>query len=190
MFVDSARIKFPPLWHITWLKSSKLLNGLFFGTRNWEQMSTLSKIFKEVSLQQTGISKYLFSFHEESIPLISVVSLILQLKILRQLVDLQLAYSPEIKAFIDRAWGVQHNKHKKNQVALPPLDPEDPKSREKLVLLPIGQDSQRKRYWVADGPCTFTILLSFLHTSLFIHICTWNRLKFFFSKVLDTALHP
>jgi hypothetical protein len=107
---------------------------------------------------------------------------------LRQLVDLQLAYSPEIKAAIDRAWGVQHNKHKKSQPPLPPLDPEDPMSREKLVLLPLGQDSQRKRYWVADGPCTTVLLLCLLHTSLFICICTWKRLRFFgfqFFKVLD-----
>jgi hypothetical protein len=90
--------------------------------------------------------------------------LVLQLKILRQLVELQLAYSPEIKAAIDRAWGVQHNKHKKNQVPLPPLDPEDPMSRERLALLPIGQDSQRKRYWVADGPCTVVLLLSLSFT--------------------------
>lgn len=111
----------------------------------------------------------------------------MQLRILRQLVDLQLVYSPETKAAIDRAWGVQHNKHKKSHVPLPPLDPDDPMSREKLVLLPIGQDSQRKRYWMADGPCTI-VLHSVLHISLFICIYTLNRFGFFFQlffKVLS-----
>ncbi|KIM47759.1 hypothetical protein M413DRAFT_439429 [Hebeloma cylindrosporum] len=73
-----------------------------------------------------------------------------KLKILRQLVELQLCHSPEIKASIDNAWGVVHNKHKKNQPPTVPLDPSDPKSQERLQLIPIGQDSQRKRFWVAD----------------------------------------
>ncbi|PPQ99551.1 hypothetical protein CVT24_005339 [Panaeolus cyanescens] len=73
-----------------------------------------------------------------------------KLKILRQLVELQLSHSPEIKATIDRAWGVVHNKHKKNQQPAPPPEPSDPKSRQNLVLHPIGQDSQRKRFWIAD----------------------------------------
>ncbi|KAF8973533.1 hypothetical protein BDZ97DRAFT_1775592 [Flammula alnicola] len=72
-----------------------------------------------------------------------------KLKILRQLVELQLCHAPDIKATIDNAWGVVHNKHKKNQ-APAPLDPSDPKSQEHLQLLPIGQDCQRKRYWIAD----------------------------------------
>ncbi|PPQ71464.1 hypothetical protein CVT26_011243 [Gymnopilus dilepis] len=73
-----------------------------------------------------------------------------KLKILRQLVELQLCHAPDIKATIDNAWGVVHNKHKKNQAPFVPLDPSDPKSREKLQLTPIGQDCQRKRYWIAD----------------------------------------
>ncbi|KAF8807826.1 hypothetical protein BYT27DRAFT_7189920 [Phlegmacium glaucopus] len=73
-----------------------------------------------------------------------------KLKILRQLVELQLCHAPEIKGNIDRAWGVVHNKHKKNQTSLPPLDPADPKSQENLQLLPIGQDAQRIRYWITD----------------------------------------
>ncbi|PPQ67172.1 hypothetical protein CVT25_005773 [Psilocybe cyanescens] len=73
-----------------------------------------------------------------------------KLKILRQLVELQLCHSPEIKAAIDNAWGVVHNKHKKNQAPVAPLDPNDPKSQERLQLQPIGQDYQRKRYWIAD----------------------------------------
>ncbi|CAA7265919.1 unnamed protein product [Cyclocybe aegerita] len=72
-----------------------------------------------------------------------------KLKILRQLVELQLCHAPEIKATIDRAWGVQHNKHKK-PAPLAPLDPSDPKSQESLQLQPIGQDCSRKRFWVAD----------------------------------------
>ncbi|KAF9535654.1 hypothetical protein CPB83DRAFT_802160 [Crepidotus variabilis] len=73
-----------------------------------------------------------------------------KLKILRQLVELQLTHGPDIKATIDRAWGIQHNKHKKNQAPLPPLDPDDPKSRESLAFIPLGQDSSRKRFWAAD----------------------------------------
>lgn len=73
-----------------------------------------------------------------------------KLKILRQLVELQLCHAPEIKSNIDHAWGVVHNKHKKNQTPLPPLNPTDPKSQESLQLLPIGQDAQRIRYWIAD----------------------------------------
>ena len=93
-----------------------------------------------------------------------------QLKILRQLVELQLCHAPDIKATIDNAWGVVHNKHKKNQAPFVPLDPSDPKSREKLQLTPIGQDCQRKRYWIADGPCTSilqTVLLPFPYLRIF-----------------------
>ena len=71
--------------------------------------------------------------------------------------ELQLCHAPEIKGSIDHAWGVVHNKHKKNQTPLPPLDPADPKSQENLQLLPIGQDVQRIRYWITDGPCTFIV---------------------------------
>jgi hypothetical protein len=118
------------------------------------------------------------------------MSLVLQLKILRQLVELQLAYCPEIKAAIDRAWGVQHNKHKKNQVPLPPLDPEDPMSRERLALLPIGQDSQRKRYWVADGPCTVVLLLSPSHfpVYLYLHLESLQCLCFLVFSALENLL--
>ena len=77
-----------------------------------------------------------------------------QLKILRQLVELQLCHNAEIKAIIDRAWGVSQNKHKKKDASTAPPDPSDPKSQERLQLVPIGQDLRRTRYWVADGPCT------------------------------------
>ncbi|KAI6047940.1 hypothetical protein EDC04DRAFT_2555996 [Pisolithus marmoratus] len=74
----------------------------------------------------------------------------LKLKILRQLVELQLQHSHEIKGIIDRAWGVTQNKYKKKDVTNAPPDPADAKSRENLQLVPIGQDCARKRYWVVD----------------------------------------
>ncbi|KAI0756829.1 hypothetical protein C8Q80DRAFT_1130715 [Daedaleopsis nitida] len=74
----------------------------------------------------------------------------LKLKILRQLVELQLCHSQEIKAIIDRAWGVVHNKHKKAESSTQPPPPGDPNSQERLQLVPLGQDRERKRYWVVD----------------------------------------
>ncbi|KAF9270597.1 hypothetical protein L218DRAFT_914742 [Marasmius fiardii PR-910] len=74
----------------------------------------------------------------------------LKLKILRQLVELQLCHSTEIKGKIDRAWGVHHNKNKKKDSPTVPPSPEDPESQANLQLLPLGQDITRKRYWVAD----------------------------------------
>ncbi|EAU92791.1 hypothetical protein CC1G_01836 [Coprinopsis cinerea okayama7 len=73
-----------------------------------------------------------------------------KLKVLRVLVELQLTHAPSIKATIDRAWGIVHNKHKKGQATEPKPEPSDPKSQENLQLLPVGQDSSRKRYWIAD----------------------------------------
>lgn len=80
---------------------------------------------------------------------------IIQLKVLRQLVELQLCHSAEIKSLIDRAWGVVHNKHKKAEMTPDKPPPEDPHSQENLQMIPVGQDKDRKRYWVVDGPCTF-----------------------------------
>ena len=74
-----------------------------------------------------------------------------QLTILRQLVELQLCHSQEIKAIIDRAWGVVHNKHKKTETPSLPPPPGDPNSQERLQLIPLGQDKERKRYWIVDG---------------------------------------
>ncbi|KZV74826.1 hypothetical protein PENSPDRAFT_152821 [Peniophora sp. CONT] len=75
----------------------------------------------------------------------------IKLKILRTLVELQLTHSPIIKASIDTAWGVVHNKHKKKDVPDPPRpDPSDPFSQESLNFSPLGQDAERKRYWVVD----------------------------------------
>ncbi|RDB29070.1 hypothetical protein Hypma_015794 [Hypsizygus marmoreus] len=80
-----------------------------------------------------------------------------KLKILRQLVELQLCHNADIKATIDRAWGVSQHKHKKKDVATAPPEASDPKSQESLQLLPIGQDSHRKRFWIADdSPRVFT----------------------------------
>ncbi|KAJ3567991.1 hypothetical protein NP233_g6002 [Leucocoprinus birnbaumii] len=71
-----------------------------------------------------------------------------KLKILRQLVELQLVHSQEIKAAIDRAWGVVHNKHKKEKGAPTPLSPD--MQRKALDFLPFGMDHKRERYWIAD----------------------------------------
>ncbi|KAI0639587.1 hypothetical protein C8Q77DRAFT_1081943 [Trametes polyzona] len=74
----------------------------------------------------------------------------MKLKILRQLVESQLCHSQEIKATIDRAWGIIHNKHKKIPASALPPPPGDPQSQERLQLVPLGQDKDRKRYWVVD----------------------------------------
>lgn len=74
---------------------------------------------------------------------------------MRLLVDVQLAHSTEIKNIIDRAWGVTQHKHKKKDPESAPPDASDSKSQERLRLVPLGQDSSRKRYWVVDGPCVF-----------------------------------
>ncbi|KAF7339316.1 hypothetical protein MSAN_02145200 [Mycena sanguinolenta] len=75
---------------------------------------------------------------------------VIQLKILRQLVELQLCHTPEIKSTIDRAWGVSQNKHKKKDPASAAPEPTDPQSQGQLQLVPLGQDSRRKRYWAVD----------------------------------------
>lgn len=86
--------------------------------------------------------------------------------------ELQLVHSNEIKALIDRAWGVIHNKHKKHEITPAPPPPEDPYSMENLLLVPLGQDCQRKRYWVIDGQYILLISLSF---QLFACICAEQR---------------
>lgn len=73
--------------------------------------------------------------------------------------ELQLTHSQEVKAVIDRAWGVVHHKQKKEKGAGAAENPSAGSSgpdRESLELKPFGQDSKRERYWVADGPCSFT----------------------------------
>lgn len=82
----------------------------------------------------------------------------LKLKVLRQLVELQLTHSTEIKGKIDRAWGVVHNKHKKKELPdPPPLDPMDPNSMENLQFIPFGQDMRRTRFWIVDdSPRVYT----------------------------------
>ena len=88
---------------------------------------------------------------------------------MRQLVELQLCHSSDIKAVIDRAWGVIHNKHKKHETTPAPPPASDPQSMENLQLIPLGQDMQRKRYWVIDGPCTFFFHLSYLRVFAIRH---------------------
>ncbi|PBK76777.1 hypothetical protein ARMSODRAFT_948612 [Armillaria solidipes] len=74
----------------------------------------------------------------------------LKLNVLRQLVELQLVHSADIKAKLDRAWGVAPHKQKKKESEPSRPKAEDPFSRTRLQLLPIGQDVDRKRYWIAD----------------------------------------
>ncbi|KAG2062300.1 hypothetical protein BDR06DRAFT_946442 [Suillus hirtellus] len=74
----------------------------------------------------------------------------LKLQVLRQLVELQLTHSIDIKGTVDRAWGVMQNKHKKKDPETAPPESNDSKSQLNLQLVPLGQDAQRKRYWVAD----------------------------------------
>ncbi|KAJ7631142.1 hypothetical protein FB45DRAFT_917623 [Roridomyces roridus] len=73
-----------------------------------------------------------------------------KLKILRQLVELQLCHNQEIKNTIDRAWGVSHTKHKKKDETSAPPPPDDPHSREQLQFIPLGQDSLKRRFWAPD----------------------------------------
>jgi hypothetical protein len=75
---------------------------------------------------------------------------------------------------------VSQNKHKKKDASTAPPDPSDPKSQDSLQLVPIGQDSQRKRFWVADGPCTFIHYLNACNEPLFA--CIYGDLFFLFLK--------
>lgn len=63
-----------------------------------------------------------------------------QLKLLRQLVDWQLAHSESIRAKIQEHYKMGHQK----QTDFNPLTNE-------LVVQPIGQDRNKKRYWTFDG---------------------------------------
>lgn len=92
----------------------------------------------------------------------------LQLRVLRQLVEIQLCHSIEIKRIIDRAWGVVHNKHKKSETTESRPPASDPQSQENLQLVPLGQDIQRKRYWVIDG-----VYSLFLASPFESFICTY-----------------
>lgn len=75
-----------------------------------------------------------------------------QLRILRQLVDWQLAYSASVRDVIDTAWQVKQKPHKKKAEAPKPApDAGTPGSREILEVKPLGQDKERTRFWVADG---------------------------------------
>ncbi len=89
--------------------------------------------------------------------------LIIQLRVLRQLVELQLSGPSEAKEIIDRAWGVVHNKHRKREGQTAPPDPSDPHSMEKLSSAPIGTDKDRLRYWVFDGSYAFHCICDYLY---------------------------
>lgn len=91
-----------------------------------------------------------------------------QLKILRQLVELQLTHSQEIKATIDRAWGVVHHKHKKERgvsaaggSATAGLE----RDRDFLGFQPYGYDAKRTRYWVIDSAC-FLCMCGGIHVGI------------------------
>lgn len=94
-----------------------------------------------------------------------ILCLELQLKILRYMVELQLVHSADIKAVIDRAWGITQNKEKRKGAANAPglPDASDPLSQDNIILQPIGQDASRKRYWVTDGQCV--VLFCFVWAS-------------------------
>lgn len=83
--------------------------------------------------------------------------------------ELQLEHNADIKNTIDLAWGVQHNKHKKKEAQDLPPDSNDPKSKQNLQLVPIGQDMQRKRYWVVDGQCPFPFENSISRICAYLH---------------------
>ncbi|KAF9041719.1 hypothetical protein BDZ89DRAFT_1090131 [Hymenopellis radicata] len=73
----------------------------------------------------------------------------LKLKMLRQLVELQLSHSVDIKAKVDRAWGVAPTKSKKKEAATAHVNTD--LTQADLQIVPVGQDINRKRYWVADA---------------------------------------
>lgn len=77
---------------------------------------------------------------------------LLQLRILRQLVDWQLVYSASIRDVIDTAWQSRVKPHKKKAEAPKPApEPGSSGSRESLLVVPLGQDKDRTRFWVADS---------------------------------------
>ncbi|KAH9937290.1 uncharacterized protein B0H18DRAFT_969961 [Fomitopsis serialis] len=109
-----------------------------------------------------------------------------KLKIMRQLVELQLCHSGQIKAVIDRAWGVIHNKHKKSETTASPPPPNDPQSRENLQMIPMGQDKDRKRYWAVDvsprlyvstNPWKITATFQAISSTREEYIATIDRLR-------------
>jgi hypothetical protein len=81
-------------------------------------------------------------------------------------VEWQLSYSAEIKGIIDRSWGVVHMKHKKTNVELAQetqrLPDSDPYSKRNLMMVPLGQDATKRRYWAVDGWSNF-IFSTYLH---------------------------
>ena len=82
------------------------------------------------------------------------------------MVELQLSHSQEIKAIVDRAWGISHHKQKKEKGA----ENSGGLDRNDLELKPVGQDSKRERYWIADGPCSFIFNFTISFPPLFLII--------------------
>ncbi|KAH7107054.1 hypothetical protein BKA62DRAFT_685899 [Auriculariales sp. MPI-PUGE-AT-0066] len=76
-----------------------------------------------------------------------------KLRVLRQLVEWQLTFYAPVKQSIDRAWGVTHNLHRKTaqEIAAERVPDEDPFSKKSLLMVPIGQDYSKRRYWVVDN---------------------------------------
>lgn len=69
--------------------------------------------------------------------------------------ELQLSHSVDIKARIDRAWGVSQSKSKKKDPPANHKDSSEADTYQDLHFIPLGQDIDRKRYWVVDGLYTF-----------------------------------
>jgi hypothetical protein len=65
-------------------------------------------------------------------------------------VELQLTHSVDIKAAIDKSWGLTQMKEKRKGAAHMSAEAHLPADHE-LAFAPIGQDISRKRYWVVDG---------------------------------------
>ena len=96
------------------------------------------------------------------------------------LVEIQLATSQQIKETIDRAWGVQHNKHKKRDPQAQP-DNSGP-SQESLMTVPIAQDNNRLRYWSFDGE-----YIRCHRPNALLMLCLWFVLLILVLYIFDAA---
>ncbi|KAF7307092.1 hypothetical protein MIND_00502500 [Mycena indigotica] len=114
-----------------------------------------------------------------------------KLKILRQLVELQLTHSADVRATVDRAWGVSSNKHKKKDATSAPPEDSDPLSQKQLQLVPLGQDLERTRYWAADdSPRLYTSTNPWKVTATFHMVTTTlDEYKAIIKKLQD-AIPP
>lgn len=162
-FFGSVLIKFRLRFRGCWPNISRRMNGQSSGMIISKRMWIRLKGWIVGFLRLTGISKWV-DIYNNLIFLPWHQNTFLgwfQLKILRQLVELQLTHSLEIKATIDRAWGVVHNKHKKEKgvgAAGSSATASSELDRQFLGFQPYGYDAKRARYWVVDSAC-----LSFIH---------------------------